>query len=328
MAVSQQSAQDTDQLLERARAGDRGALARLISVLERGGDAAASVERGLSSRGAGGYTVGITGAPGAGKSTLVNTLLGEALADAGRVALLAVDPTSPLSRGALLGDRVRMHSHAASSEVFIRSMASRGQLGGLAVATRSARRLLEACGWPLILIETVGVGQVELDVASTTDTVVVVLNPGWGDEVQANKAGLMEVADIFVINKADKAGLQATRRDLESALASLPMERRPAIVETVASEGRGAGDLWAAIASHREAITLSGELASRRQQQLRAELRGLIDARLEVELDQLFVSGGANAHLEAVAGGVLDMAAAGDVLLRELCRRASAAIAE
>lgn len=304
--------------LERARKGDRGALARLISVLERGGYGAACVERGLSTRAVDSYTVGITGAPGAGKSTLVNALLGEMVADAQRVALLAVDPSSPLSRGALLGDRVRMHSHAASPAVFIRSMASRGQLGGLAVATRSARRLLEACGWPLILIETVGVGQVELDVASTTDTVVVVLNPGWGDEVQANKAGLMEVADIFVINKADKAGLEATRRDLEGALASLPQQRRPAIVETVATEGRGAVDLWAAICAHRQAIEESGELRERRLGQLRAELRGFVEAHLEVALDELFATDCADLQLAAIGRGAVDMPAAGDVLLAEL----------
>lgn len=322
--MSEQPVQNLSELFEQACAGDRGAMARLISLLERGGDPAAQVERALASRACRGYTVGITGAPGAGKSTLVNVLLGEALADAGRVALLAVDPSSPLTRGALLGDRVRMHSHAASSDVYIRSMASRGQLGGLAVATRSARRLLEACNWPLVLIETVGVGQVELDVASTTDTVVVVLNPGWGDEVQANKAGLMEVADIFVINKADKAGLQATRRDLEGALAAIPQERRPAIVETVATDGRGAADLWAAIAAHRHRITASGELSKRRDEQRRAELRGVMEARLELALDKLFASDTVSEQLRAVGHGDVDIVSAGDTLLAELFVRTHA----
>jgi LAO/AO transport system kinase len=301
--------------LDSALAGDRGALARLISVLERGGSDAASVERCLRVRPGSSYTIGITGAPGAGKSTLVNTLLGEILAEPSQVALLAVDPSSPLTRGALLGDRVRMQAHTASPDVFIRSMASRGHLGGLAMATRSARRLLEACGWPLTLIETVGVGLVELDVASATDTVVVVLNPGWGDEVQANKAGLMEVADIFVINKADKAGLESTRRDLEGALASLPPERRPPVLETVATEGKGAAALWQAIKDHRAAITASGELGQRRLAQVRSELRGLVDAVLADRVQGLFTGDEAEARILAVSDGSLDMAAASEEIL-------------
>ncbi len=302
--------------LERAAAGDRGALARLISVLERGGSAATGLEHQLRVRPGTSYTVGITGAPGAGKSTLVSALLGEILADAGqKVALLAVDPSSPLSRGALLGDRVRMHAHAGSPEVFIRSMASRGHLGGLAMATRSARRLLEHCGWPLTLIETVGVGQVELDVASATDTVVVVLNPGWGDEVQANKAGLMEVADIFVINKADKAGLEATRRDLEGALASLPPERRPAVLESIATEGKGAAALWQAIKEHRAAITASGDLRQRRLAQVRSELRGMVDSVLADRVQRLFADSELDARILAISDGRLDMAEAGEQML-------------
>ena len=301
--------------LDSALAGDRGALARLISVLERGGSDAACVEHCLRVRPGGSYTVGITGAPGAGKSTLVSTLLGEILAEPSQVALLAVDPSSPLTRGALLGDRVRMQAHTASPDVFIRSMASRGHLGGLAMATRSARRLLETCGWPLTLIETVGVGQVELDVASATDTVVVVLNPGWGDEVQANKAGLMEVADIFVINKADKAGLESTRRDLEGALASLPPERRPQVLETVATEGKGAADLWQAIKEHRAAITASGELRQRRLAQVRSELKGLVDAVLADRVQRLFSGGEAEARILAVSDGSLDMAEASEDIL-------------
>lgn len=301
--------------LESARAGDRGALARLISVLERGGSDAAAVEHCLRVRPGSSYTVGVTGAPGAGKSTLVSTLLGEVVAESGQVALLAVDPSSPLTRGALLGDRVRMQAHTASPDVFIRSMASRGHLGGLAMATRSARRLLEACGWPLTLIETVGVGQVELDVASATDTVVVVLNPGWGDEVQANKAGLMEVADIFVINKADKAGVEATRRDLEGALASLPPERRPRVLETVATEGKGGAALWQAIKDHRGAITASGELQQRRLAQVRSELKGMVDAVLADRVQRLFAGAEAEARILAVSDGNLDLAEASEAML-------------
>lgn len=301
--------------LDSALAGDRGALARLISVLERGGSDAACIERYLRVRPGSSYTVGVTGAPGAGKSTLVSMLLGEILAETSQVALLAVDPSSPLTRGALLGDRVRMQAHTASPDVFIRSMASRGHQGGLALATRSARRLLETCGWPLTLIETVGVGQVELDVASATDTVVVVLNPGWGDEVQANKAGLMEVADIFVINKADKAGLESTRRDLEGALASLPPERRPQVLETIATEGKGAAALWQAIKDHRAAITASGELKQRRLAQVRSELKGMVDAALADRIQRVFASAESEARLLAVSDGSLDLAEASEEIL-------------
>jgi LAO/AO transport system kinase len=287
-------------LVAEAVGGSRSALARLISTAERGGDDAAALEAALLPCRGDSYSVGITGAPGAGKSTLASALTTELQAGGERVALLAVDPSSPLTRGAILGDRVRLQPHLANPDVFIRSMASRGHLGGLAMATCTARRVLEACGWPLVLIETVGVGQAELDVAGATDTVLVVLNPGWGDEMQANKAGLMEIADIFVINKADRAGLEATRRDLEAAIAANAPERRPAIVETVATEGTGLDALRAAIAAHREQATASGELERRRRTRAVTELRDLARARLELALEgQLAGSAG-----EALAGAV------------------------
>ncbi len=162
------------------------------------------------------YTVGLTGAPGAGKSTLSDRLITEARTTGEPVGVLAVDPSSPFSGGAILGDRVRMQGHALDEGVFIRSMATRGHLGGLALATPEAIRVLAAAGMPLIFIETVGVGQVEVEIAGAADTTLVVVNPGWGDAVQANKAGLLEIADIFVINKADRPGAAETRRDLES----------------------------------------------------------------------------------------------------------------
>ena len=197
---------DPGRLFDTARNGDRAALARLLSLIERGGDDARVVGR-LAAPGAGdAYTVGLTGAPGSGKSTLTSALVGHLRADGEEVAVLAVDPSSPFTGGAILGDRVRMQDHATDPGVFIRSMATRGHLGGLALATPEAIRLLDATGHRLILIETVGVGQVEVEVAGKADTTVVVVNPGWGDSVQANKAGLMEVADVFVINKADRAG--------------------------------------------------------------------------------------------------------------------------
>ena len=198
--------------------GDRAALARLLSLIERGGDEAREIARIAHPRSGNGYLVGLTGAPGSGKSTLTSATIGHLRAQDLEVAVLAIDPSSPFTGGAILGDRVRMQDHATDPGVFIRSMATRGHLGGLSLATPEAARLLDAIGRPWTLVETVGVGQVEVEIAGKADTTVVVVNPGWGDSVQANKAGLMEIADIFVINKADRKGVEETRRDLEQML--------------------------------------------------------------------------------------------------------------
>src|SRR3954447_16744423 len=190
----------------------------MLSIVERGGDDAQEVGRLAHPLGGGTYTVGLTGAPGAGKSTLTTRLVA-ALREAGdEVAVLAVDPSSPFTGGAILGDRVRMQEHALDSGVFIRSMATRGHLGGLALATPQAVRVLDAIGFEWVVIETVGVGQVEVEVAGAADTTVVVVNPGWGDAVQAAKAGLLEIADVFVVNKADRIGANQTVHDLESMM--------------------------------------------------------------------------------------------------------------
>ncbi|MCU1374007.1 MAG: Methylmalonyl Co-A mutase-associated GTPase MeaB, partial [Actinomycetia bacterium] len=209
---------DPQQLVDALREGDRGALARALSLVEQGGQPARDVGRLAYPHGGHAYTVGLTGAPGAGKSTLTNALIGNLRGRGETVAVLAIDPSSPFTGGAILGDRVRMQDHALDDGVFIRSMATRGHLGGLALATPQAIRVLDAAGAPWVLLETVGVGQVEVEVAGAADTTVVVVNPGWGDAVQANKAGLMEIADVFVINKADRAGVNETRRDLETML--------------------------------------------------------------------------------------------------------------
>ncbi|HEY2428570.1 MAG TPA: methylmalonyl Co-A mutase-associated GTPase MeaB, partial [Acidimicrobiales bacterium] len=201
---------DAEQLVAAAIEGDRGSLARLISLVERGGPQARAVGRLTYPKGGRAYSVGITGAPGSGKSTLTDRLIAEARGQGGQVGVLAVDPSSPFSGGAILGDRVRMQDHAVDPGVFIRSMATRGHMGGLALAVPEAIRVLDAAGLPMVLVETVGVGQVELDVAGATDTTVVVVNPGWGDAVQANKAGLLEIADVLVINKADRPGARET----------------------------------------------------------------------------------------------------------------------
>jgi len=197
------------------------------------------------------------------------------------VAVIAVDPSSPRTGGAILGDRVRMSAHATDPGVVIRSMATRGRLGGLAAATPQAIRILDASGTPWIVVETVGVGQVEIDIASATDTTVVVVNPGWGDGVQANKAGLLEVADVFVVNKADRAGADAAVKDLVAMLAmNPPADWTPPIVQTVATTGEGLDALWQAISAHRRHLVASGTLELRRRERVRNEVRELVKGRL------------------------------------------------
>jgi LAO/AO transport system kinase len=266
---------DPAALLDAARGGDRAATARLLTMVESGGDASRAVGRLAHPLGGQATTVGITGAPGAGKSTLTSAVVSVIRAADTRVAVLAVDPSSPFTGGAILGDRVRMGDHTLDDGVFIRSMATRGHLGGLTLATPAAIRLLDALGFPWVLVETVGVGQVEVEVAGAADTTVVVVNPGWGDSVQANKAGLMEIADVFVVNKADRPGAGETRRDLDQML-DLGIARvdgwRPPIVETVAVEGDGAAELWSVVEAHRSHLETSGELERRRAVRLREEL--------------------------------------------------------
>ena len=272
------------ELFDAACEGDRAALARVLSLLERGDSVAREVGRLAYQRGGKGYTVGITGAPGAGKSTLTSAVIKHLRAMQMEIAVLAIDPSSPFTGGAILGDRVRMQDHATDPGVFIRSMATRGHLGGLSLSTPEAIRMLDAVGRDWILVETVGVGQVEVEIAGKADTTVVVLNPGWGDSVQANKAGLMEIADIFVINKADRKGVEETRRDIEQMLelSDLPHEAwRPPIVATVGNTGEGVPALWDAIKEHRAAIESSGELTKRREFRLREELREIVARRLE-----------------------------------------------
>ena len=254
--------QDPVQLVERASRGDRSALARALSLVERGGPPARDIARCAHRRSGDAYTIGVTGAPGAGKSTLTNALCARMRTVVDRVAVLAVDPSSPFSGGAILGDRVRMGDHALDPGVYIRSMATRGHLGGLALATPESVRVLDAAGYPWVVIETVGVGQVEVEVAGAADTTVVVVNPGWGDAVQANKAGLLEIADVFVINKADRPGAADTRRDLQNALALGSKVDAPVIIDTVATSGDGVAQLWEAIVAHRDRVSASGELTS------------------------------------------------------------------
>ncbi|MEO7427794.1 MAG: methylmalonyl Co-A mutase-associated GTPase MeaB, partial [Acidimicrobiales bacterium] len=270
-----------ESLLAAARGGDRASLARLLSLVERGGPDARAVGRCTHPLGGAAYTVGITGAPGAGKSTLTSELVRHLRGDDVAVAVLAIDPSSPFSGGAILGDRVRMQDHTGDPGVFIRSMATRGHLGGLALSTLEAIRVLDAAGWPWIIVETVGVGQVEVEVAGAADTTVVVVNPGWGDAVQANKAGLLEIADLFVINKADRPGADEARRDLERMLdLTNPAGWRPPVLATSATTGEGVAELWKAIGDHRTHLTTSGGLEVRRRQRVSDELTEIVAALL------------------------------------------------
>lgn len=296
------------ELVDAVRSGDRGALARLLSVVEAGGEDARTALAGLPvSVADSAWTVGITGAPGAGKSTLTTALVRHLRDDGARVGVLAVDPSSPFTGGAILGDRVRMQDHATDPDVFIRSMATRGHQGGLSRAVPQGVRVLAAAGYEWIVVETVGVGQVEVEIAGTADTTVVVLNPGWGDGVQATKAGLLEIGDVFVVNKADRHGVADTVRDLEGMLAlGGDRARRPPVVETVATTGRGVGELLAAIAGHREASEASGELAKRRERRIADEIRALVLDKLIKRTDD-FCSGSAFATVvRRVADGESD----------------------
>jgi LAO/AO transport system kinase len=278
---------DPEVLLASARAGDRGAIGRLLSLVERGGEVAREVGR-LAFAGSGDaeQVVGITGAPGAGKSTLTDHLISSAKRDGDRVGVLAVDPSSPFSGGAILGDRIRMQDHALEEDVFIRSMATRGHQGGLALAAPGAIRVLVASGLSVVLVETVGVGQVEVEIAGEADTTLVVLNPGWGDAVQASKAGLLEVADIFAVNKADRPGAAETKGDLESMLDMNPSmgEWRPPVLLTTATTGDGVDALWSAVSHHRQYLASSGELVKRRERRLVDELQRVLTWRIQQDV--------------------------------------------
>ncbi|HET9975165.1 MAG TPA: methylmalonyl Co-A mutase-associated GTPase MeaB [Streptosporangiaceae bacterium] len=300
--------------LYKARNGDVRALARLLSLVEDESPRVRSVIKDLLPCTGGARVIGLTGAPGAGKSTVTGALLSAFRQVGHRVAVLAVDPTSPFTGGALLGDRIRMQEHATDEGVYIRSMASRGHLGGLAASTPQAVRVLDAAGFELIIIETVGVGQAEVAIASLADSVVVLLAPGMGDAVQAAKAGILEVADLFVVNKADKPDAQQVVRDLRNMVALADRDDgdwKPPIVSTTATKAEGIGELAERLDQHWSWLNATGELKRRRQARAREELAALAFAALRSRLaasrlDELAAQ---------VAEGTLDPFGAADELL-------------
>ncbi|MDQ3760231.1 MAG: methylmalonyl Co-A mutase-associated GTPase MeaB [Actinomycetota bacterium] len=280
---------DIGDLAVHARQGQARAVARLISLVEDGATELRKVAAALAPYTGQAQIVGITGPPGVGKSTSISVLI-TALRSAGKkIGVLAIDPSSPFSGGALLGDRVRMQDHALDAGVFIRSMATRGHLGGIAWATPQALRVLDAAGCDVVLVETVGVGQSEVEVISLADTTVVLLAPGMGDGIQAAKAGILEVADVFVVNKADREGADQTVRDLKHMIALGRRDKegpswRPPIVRMVAPNSEGVTDLVRAIEEHRQWMLGHGELDARRQRRAEAEIEAIALAALRVKL--------------------------------------------
>jgi LAO/AO transport system kinase len=312
---------DVPSLVKAARDGDPRAVARLITLVENNDDALRDVAAALAPYTGNAQILGLTGSPGVGKSTTTNELVRAFRASGRRVGVLAVDPSSPFSGGAILGDRVRMQDHATDAGVYIRSMSSRGHLGGLSAATPQAARVLEGAGCDLVIIETVGVGQAEVEVASLADTTLVLLAPGMGDAIQAAKAGVLEIADIFVVNKADRDGADATYRDIQSMIGlgeRAPGQWRPHVVRATAVKGEGIDEVLATIDKHRSWLESSGELRKRREARAAAEVEAITLGALRERIGTLR-HGEALTNLAAkVADGELDPYAAADQLLSTL----------
>jgi len=309
---------DVPALVAAAREGDPRAVARLISLVESGDETLPAIAAALTPHTGQAQVIGMTGSPGVGKSTTTNELV-RAYRQAGRrVGVLAVDPSSPFSGGAILGDRVRMQDHATDPGVYIRSMSSRGHLGGLAAATPQAVRVLEGAGCDIVLVETVGVGQAEVEVASLADTTVVLLAPGMGDAIQAAKAGILEIADIFVVNKADRDGADATYRDIQGMIAlgeRGPGDWRPQVVRAVAVRPEGIDDIVRAIEKHQTWLTDHGELTKRREARAAAEVEAIALGALRDRMGSLRNGTALPALAAKVAAGELDpYAAAADLL--------------
>jgi GTPase len=311
----------TAELVDRARDGDPRAVARLISQVEDASPALREVMSLLTPHTGRAAVLGVTGSPGVGKSTTTSALVTAFRADGRRVGVLAVDPSSPFSGGALLGDRVRMQEHATDPGVYIRSMATRGHLGGLAWATPQALRVLDAAGCDVVIVETVGVGQSEVEVAALADTTLVLLAPGMGDGIQAAKAGILEVGDVFVVNKADRDGADQVVRDLRSTIRLAerqPGDWREPIVKTIAVRGEGMAELIEAIDKHRDWMERSGELARRRRRRVRDEIEAIAATALRRRFGDVHGDARLDVLAEKVLTGELDPYAAADEIIEAL----------
>ncbi|WFE98308.1 methylmalonyl Co-A mutase-associated GTPase MeaB [Micromonospora sp. WMMD987] len=308
-------------LVRRAREGDPRAVARLITLVESGDAVLPQVAAALAPYAGQAQVVGLTGSPGVGKSTTTNELVRALRATGRRVGVLAIDPSSPFTGGAILGDRVRMQDHATDPGVYIRSMSSRGHLGGLSAATPQAVRVLEGAGCDVVLVETVGVGQAEVEVASLADTTLVLLAPGMGDAIQAVKAGILEIADVFVVNKADRDGADNTVRDIQGMIAlgeRGPGQWRPQVVRSVAARGEGIDDIAAAIDKHRGWLEQHDELRRRREKRAAAEIEAIALGTLRARIGSLRDGTQLSTLATKVAEGTLDPYAAADELLAQI----------
>lgn len=310
---------DVPALVEAARAGAPRAVARLISLVEDGHPALREVMAALAPHTGRAHIFGITGSPGVGKSTITNALVSALRARGQRVGILAVDPSSPFSGGALLGDRIRMQDHALDSGVYIRSMASRGHLGGLSWTTPQALRVLDAAGCDVVVVETVGVGQSEVEVAGLADTTLVLLAPGMGDGIQAAKAGILEIGDIFVVNKADREGADATVRDLRHMISlgdrTEPDLWRPPVLKTVAARGVGIDELMAAIDDHLAWMQGNSTLRDRRIRRAGDEIEAIAIQALRARIGDLRHGEGVDELAGQVVDGTSDPYAAADSIL-------------
>jgi LAO/AO transport system kinase len=310
-----------DELAERVLSGDRRAVARAISRVEDGSKDLPAISAALFPKTGHAYTVGLTGSPGVGKSSLAAQLVQVARRRERTVAVLAIDPTSPFTGGALLGDRLRMQVHATDPGVFIRSMATRGHLGGMALAAPEAIRILDASGRDVVLVETVGVGQAEVEVATAADTTLVVVQPGWGDAVQAAKAGILEIADVFVVNKADKDGTKDVVRDLRNMLRMGPkVAWEPPIVPTSTLDGSGVDDLWDAVDRHRAHQESTGELEAKRSKRVLEEVKNMVGLRLRERAAILLAGEDDGGLADDLASRRIDPYRAADVLLERVSR--------
>jgi LAO/AO transport system kinase len=309
------------ELVGRARSGDPRAVARLISQVEDASPALREVMSLLAPHTGRAAVVGVTGSPGVGKSTVTSALVSAYRVDGRRVGVLAVDPSSPFTGGALLGDRVRMQEHATDAGVYIRSMATRGHLGGLAWATPQALRVLDAAGCDVVIIETVGVGQSEVEVAALADTTLVLLAPGMGDGIQAAKAGILEVGDVFVVNKADRDGADQVVRDLRGTIRLAergPGEWRQPIVKTIAVRGEGLDEVMEAVDKHRAWLERSGELDRRRRQRVRDEIEAIAVVALRERFADVHGDERLDTLAERVLSGEFDPYSAADEIITAL----------